>query len=560
MARSHCTGAGFLDALRSAVANLEANVDEINALNVFPVPDGDTGTNMLATVRAALDEAETVGRDAPAERIAAAVSHGALMGARGNSGVITSQILRGVAEGLAGQATLQRARPRECPDARHPDRVRRGRQAGRGNDPHGHPRVVGGRGRGGRARRRDGARPGRDRRRGPEVGRADAVAPADPPRGGRRRLGRPGPVPAVRGRPAERPGPAGPRRRRHAGWPLRTPRTAAPPRRRSGPASPRSRTTPSATRRSSSSPRRRTRASTFRRSRPTSSRSATRSSSAATRRMVKVHVHNERPDEVIAYGLSLGTLTRITVENLDTMADDVREARARGVRRRGRRAGAAAGPATSTAVATKAATAVAVQPAASAAPTRTVAGRPSGADRQRRAARLPGLRGHRWRRPGARARDRRRRRRRGLEKLFRDFGVAHVLRGGQTANPSTGRAAPDRPPRPVPRGDPPPEQPERPPRGRAGGPDLRGPPARRRPDPERGRGRRRAARLRSGRRRGRERRADDGRRARPRDGPGDRGRPRREDRRRQGQEGPDDRPRPGRRARRGRRATATAPC
>ena len=45
-------------------------------------------------------------------------------------------------------------------------------------------------------------------------------------------------------------------------------------------------------------------------------------------RMVKVHVHNERPDEVIAYGLSLGTLTRITVENLDTMADDVREARA----------------------------------------------------------------------------------------------------------------------------------------------------------------------------------------------------------------------------------------
>src|SRR4029079_13130927 len=44
--------------------------------------------------------------------------------------------------------------------------------------------------------------------------------------------------------------------------------------------------------------------------------------------LVKVHVHNERPDEVIAYGLSLGALTRITVENLDTMADDVREARA----------------------------------------------------------------------------------------------------------------------------------------------------------------------------------------------------------------------------------------
>ena len=103
MARQDCTGAGLLDAIRSAVANLERHVDEINALNVFPVPDGDTGTNMLATVRAALDEAETAGRDAPAERVAAAVSHGALMGARGNSGVITSQILRGIAEGLAGR-------------------------------------------------------------------------------------------------------------------------------------------------------------------------------------------------------------------------------------------------------------------------------------------------------------------------------------------------------------------------------------------------------------------------------------------------------------------------
>src|SRR5437667_4415116 len=103
MTRQPCDGSGLLDAMRSAVANLELHVEEINALNVFPVPDGDTGTNMLATVRAALDEAEATGRDAPAERIAAAVSHGALMGARGNSGVITSQILRGFAEGLAGK-------------------------------------------------------------------------------------------------------------------------------------------------------------------------------------------------------------------------------------------------------------------------------------------------------------------------------------------------------------------------------------------------------------------------------------------------------------------------
>ncbi len=103
MARRSCDGAGFLAAFRSAVASLEANVDEINALNVFPVPDGDTGTNMLATVRAALEEADKVGPDAEVADVAHAASFGALMGARGNSGVITSQILAGMAHGLAGK-------------------------------------------------------------------------------------------------------------------------------------------------------------------------------------------------------------------------------------------------------------------------------------------------------------------------------------------------------------------------------------------------------------------------------------------------------------------------
>ncbi len=102
MARRACDGAGLLDAFRAAVANLEAHVDEINTLNVYPVPDGDTGSNMLATVKAALEEAEAVAGQ-PAERIAAAISFGALMGARGNSGVITSQIFRGMAEGLGGK-------------------------------------------------------------------------------------------------------------------------------------------------------------------------------------------------------------------------------------------------------------------------------------------------------------------------------------------------------------------------------------------------------------------------------------------------------------------------
>ena len=103
MAQRSCTGEGLLDAFRAAVANLEAHVDEINALNVYPVPDGDTGSNMYATVKAALDEAERVAGQ-PADRIAAAISFGALMGARGNSGVITSQIFRGMAEGLGGKA------------------------------------------------------------------------------------------------------------------------------------------------------------------------------------------------------------------------------------------------------------------------------------------------------------------------------------------------------------------------------------------------------------------------------------------------------------------------
>ena len=102
MARRSCDGTGLLEAFRAAVANLEAHIDEVNGLNVYPVPDGDTGSNMFATVRAALDEAEAVAGE-PADRIAAAISFGALMGARGNSGVITSQIFRGMAEAIAGK-------------------------------------------------------------------------------------------------------------------------------------------------------------------------------------------------------------------------------------------------------------------------------------------------------------------------------------------------------------------------------------------------------------------------------------------------------------------------
>jgi DAK2 domain fusion protein YloV len=97
--RRSCDGAGLLEAFRAAVANLDAHVEEINALNVFPVPDGDTGSNMLATVERALAEAEVVAGE-PASTIAQAIKRGSLYGARGNSGVIASQIFGGMADGL----------------------------------------------------------------------------------------------------------------------------------------------------------------------------------------------------------------------------------------------------------------------------------------------------------------------------------------------------------------------------------------------------------------------------------------------------------------------------
>jgi hypothetical protein len=99
-------GEQVLAGLTAALSWLEANQQEINDLNVFPVPDGDTGSNMYLTLRSAVEEA----RDAPtpdaADSVLAAAAHGSLMGARGNSGVILSQILRGFAQGSAQRAHL----------------------------------------------------------------------------------------------------------------------------------------------------------------------------------------------------------------------------------------------------------------------------------------------------------------------------------------------------------------------------------------------------------------------------------------------------------------------
>ena len=85
-----------------AAGAVAEKAEEINKLNVFPVPDGDTGTNMSLTLQSVVKELTTLPADADMEAIAGAITHGSLMGARGNSGVITSQILRGVAEGLVG--------------------------------------------------------------------------------------------------------------------------------------------------------------------------------------------------------------------------------------------------------------------------------------------------------------------------------------------------------------------------------------------------------------------------------------------------------------------------
>ncbi|MFC1982026.1 DAK2 domain-containing protein [Chloroflexota bacterium] len=89
----------------TATSWLEKSTSDIDALNVFPVPDGDTGTNMLLTMRSGLEEAYHAG-DSGVSMVAKALSKGALMGARGNSGVILSQILSGLARGLEGKESL----------------------------------------------------------------------------------------------------------------------------------------------------------------------------------------------------------------------------------------------------------------------------------------------------------------------------------------------------------------------------------------------------------------------------------------------------------------------
>ena len=97
-----CTGPQFRKMMQAGLIWLEQNRDHVNALNVFPVPDGDTGTNMLLTMRSAYARIAD-GEETQVGKVAGQVAQGALMGARGNSGVILSQILRGMAAGLSNK-------------------------------------------------------------------------------------------------------------------------------------------------------------------------------------------------------------------------------------------------------------------------------------------------------------------------------------------------------------------------------------------------------------------------------------------------------------------------
>jgi uncharacterized protein len=107
-AEGSLTVARARDLLASGFAALERRKQEINDLNVYPVPDGDTGTNLALTVKGMVDSVERLPEDLSEHEVCSAISQAALMGARGNSGVILSQIVRGAMEviGQDGPVTM----------------------------------------------------------------------------------------------------------------------------------------------------------------------------------------------------------------------------------------------------------------------------------------------------------------------------------------------------------------------------------------------------------------------------------------------------------------------
>ena len=140
----------FRAAVAGALAQLESRRQEVNDLNVFPVADGDTGDNMALTLRAVLEELDRlqgtddartideIGR----EEIVESVARAALLGARGNSGVILSQLIRGAAEELVSRPGAADRRDVDRRGARESGRSRLlvGARTGRGDDPDGRAR------------------------------------------------------------------------------------------------------------------------------------------------------------------------------------------------------------------------------------------------------------------------------------------------------------------------------------------------------------------------------------------------------------------------------------
>lgn len=404
MTRRSCDGAGLRETFRAAVTNLEAHVDEVNALNVYPVPDGDTGSNMVATVRAALDEAMRTDPGS-VDRVAAALSFGALMGARGNSGVIASQIMRGIADGLAAKrrfnaldlahaltvgtqtayaavgqpvegtiltvireaaaaARLAAERENELEHvlaaaveaaaaavAATPSLLPVLREAG----------VVDAGGQG-LLRLLEGA-----------LGYARGTAPSAA-------AGAPEAGQAPGARPAARPSTLVALADEGFGYEtmfLVQPRPGQ--------------------------------ALDVDAIRERLGQIGESVLVAGDQRGVKVHVHSERPDEVLAFGLSLGVLSRISVENLDQQAHDVREGRAARFTGEGEEAPPSpAGAPVPEAAGSGRSTASSPGPAAPAVPA------------HRRLAVVAVAAGD------------------GLAAIFESYGVAAIVRGGQAANPSTG--------------------------------------------------------------------------------------------------------------------------
>lgn len=104
MSLVYISGNDLVRSIKAGCIKLEHNRDSVDLLNVFPVPDGDTGTNMYLTLLSAVKEGEK-NLNQPLSKVARAISMGSLMGARGNSGVILSQIFRGFARTLEGKET-----------------------------------------------------------------------------------------------------------------------------------------------------------------------------------------------------------------------------------------------------------------------------------------------------------------------------------------------------------------------------------------------------------------------------------------------------------------------